>query len=334
MLHEIHQNSEQKLSKSALIAGAFLVGSMVEIGRSTHASRQENVSGLMSYPSDKGPSFIFLRGCGENYAAQAPLHARKLAKYGSLHFEYQTQGKHNQDFIDQNIIDACKIDGDRDRVLIGTSMGLMNAMRSLTNPRVCEAIGENRLRAIISRSGMTSRVDLQPGMRRAAAISARLSRSALVGDLWRMHRLRRASREHEFSEQSSIDEARLHHESSAYMPFQLVTSQHKAIHRSQPWDSESHRHIVEMNPDIELYKITAEYDAVVDWHHATKSLEQSFKRPVEVIIDSRRPAGSHADDLEFPEPLAECMEAYGHANPRATSSSRQLFHYQQGRRVA
>ncbi len=334
MLHEIHQTNERKLSKSAFIAGAFLVSSMVEVGRSTHAIKKKEVSGLMSYPADDGPSFIFLRGCGENYAAQAPLHARKLARYGSLHFEYQTQGRHSQEMIDQHIIDACKIDGNRDRVLVGTSMGLMNGMKSLTNPQVREAIGENRLKAIISRSGMTSQVDLQPGMRRAAAVSAYIPKLALFNDVWRAHRLRRVDSNLRHIDEMTLEEARLHHESSAYMPFQLVSSQHRAIHKSVPWQANSHRGVVEENPDLQLYQITAEEDNVVDWRRSKVSLEQAFGLPVETAIDYRRPSCSHADELEYIEPLARYMEHLSDTSSQLAVSAARLFHFRDGRVVA
>ena len=315
MTHEIITSSVDRISRpAALTMGAFLVGGLVELGRSINEKRQPVVSGVTSYHEDEGPSFLFFRGCGENYQTQAPLFHRKLSGHGSLHFEYQTSGLHIQDDIDQHVIEVCKADGERDRVLVCTSMGLMNAMKSLMNPAVREALGENRLQAVISRSGITSKYDLQPNMQQAAAISSRVPALPTVGDMWQMHRLRRAHRVLSHSERTSDEEALLHHESSAYMPFSLVASQHRQIHESTPFEENSHNIVAKENPDLRLYQITAEYDAVADWQKTNTSLERSFGLPVETIIDERRPHGSHADDLEYIEPLESLVAQLGRRN--------------------
>jgi len=329
MTHEIQKRMEQKINNGALIMGAVLVGGLVEIGRAASERRQATVTGVKSYYEDDGPSFIFLRGCGENHQAQAPLFHDKLGGYGSMHFEYQTQGRHSQEAIDQNIIDACKADGDRDRVLVCTSMGLMNGMRSLMNPRVRDAIGEQRLRAIVSRSGITSKVDLQPSMQRAAEVSSHTPSLPIIGDVWRLHRLRRAHGAIPHSKYTTDEEARLHYESSAAMPFPLVASQHQAIHQSTPWPQGSHLHIAHENPQLRLYQITAERDDVANWQATNKSLEGSFGIPVETIVDERRPNG-HADDLEFVEPLEELMMKLSGRHRSVAAVARNLVMYSGG----
>ena len=307
MTHEIQHNMERKLHRGALLMGAVLVGGLVEAGRTISEKRRPDITDVKSYFEDDGPSFLFFRGCGENYQAQAPLFHRKLSGFGSLHFEYQIQGKHSQALIDQNVIKACKEDGDRDRVLVCSSMGLMNAMRSLRNPAVLDAMGEGRVQAIVSRSGITSRADLQPNMQRAADFSSHTPALSLVGDIWRANRMRRVRSAAIHGPTVTTEEARMHHESSAYMPFPLVSSQHEAIHQSMPWRAGSHRIVTEANPGLRLYQITAEHDNVANWKSTNRSLEDAFEAEVETIIDARRPHGSHADDLEFIEPLEELM---------------------------
>lgn len=334
MTHEIHHSMERKINRGALIMGAVLVGGLVEAGRAITEKQQPNITGVKSYFEDEGPSFIFFRGCGEDYQAQAPLFHDKLGGYGSLHFEYQAQGRHSQKEIDYNVIKACKSDGDRDRVFVCSSMGLMNAMRSLMNPAVREAVGENRLQAIVSRSGITSSADLQPRMQNAASISSRTPALPIIGDAWQFHRLRRAHGELAHSENTTDVEARLHHESSAYMPFRLVASQHRAIHESEAWRAGSHRIVVEENPDLRLYQITAEYDGVADWQATNKSLEQSFGLQVETIPDGRRPHDSHADDLEFIEPLEELMMKLSGRHRSLASAARSLVMYSDGAGLA
>lgn len=307
MTREIRGPFERISNRSALIMGAALVGGLVEVGRAAIHRNAPNIVGVKSYYEDEGPSFIFVRGCGENYQAQAPLLHKKVGGYGSLHFEYQVDGLHSQKAIDQNIIAACKEDGERDRVLVCTSMGLMNTMRSLKNPAVRDAIGKDKLKAIVSRSGITSKHDLQTSMQQAAHASLFFSGIPVVGNAWRISRLSRADGEIEHSKSATAEEARLHHESSAYMPFHLVASQYRAIHYSAAWEPGSHTEVVEENPDLRLYQLTAEYDGVADWKKTNKSLQGSFELPVETIIDERRHHGSHADDLEFIEPLEELM---------------------------
>lgn len=321
---------EQKINHGALIMGAVLVGGLVEVARAVAERRQAAVTGVKSYYEDEGPSFLFFRGCGENLQAQAPLLHDKLGGLGSLHFEYQTQGRHSQEAIDQNVIDACKADGDRDRVLVCTSMGLMNAMHSLTNPAVRAAIGENRLQAIVSRSGITSRADLQPSMQRAAEVSSHMPPLPIIGDAWRFHRLRRAHAAIAHSDLTTDDEARQHYESSASLPFPLVASQHQAIHESAPWQPGSLGHITAENPELRLYQITAEHDGVANWRSTNKSLEEAFGLPVETITDERRPHGNHADDIEFIEPLEELMMKLSGRHRQLGASAKRLVMYSGG----
>lgn len=324
MTHEIQKTMERVTRPGTLLKGVILVGGLVELGRTFADKRQPDVTGVESYYEDEGPSFIFFRGCGENYRAQAPLFHRKLGGYGSLHFDYQVEGIHSQESIDQHVIDVCKEDGDRDRIFVCASMGLMNAMRSLKNPAVRAAIGENRLQAIISRSGMTSRVDLQPGMQSAAHFSTHVPRLKIVGDLWRVHRLHQANIEIPHSSMTAENEVRLHHESSAFMSPRLVMSQYQAIHDSVGWSEGSHSEIVDENPDVRLLQITAEFDGVTDWKSTNASLERSFGLPVETVVDERRPRGSHADDLEFIEPLYEMMMKLSGRHRTMASAARNL----------
>ncbi len=330
MTQEIHKSVERKIHHGALIMGAVSVGGLVEVGRAASERRQPVVAGVKSYFEDEGPSYIFFRGCGENHPAQAPLFHDKLGGYGSMHFEYQMQGQHSQDAIDQSIIKACKSDGDRDRVFVCSSMGLMNAMRSLTNPRVREAIGENRLQAVVSRSGITSKVDLQPKMQRAAEIAVQVPGLPIVGSLWRAHRLHQAHREIAHSSRTSQEEVLIHYESSAHMPFSLIASQYREINQSQAWAEGSHIQVAHENPDLRLFQITAEYDDVANWRSTNKSLEQAFGMSVETITDERRPHASHSDDLEFIEPLEELMMKLSGRSRSVAAAARNLVMYSDG----
>lgn len=332
MTHEIHHSfMEQKIIKrGALIMGAALVGGLVETGRALHERRQPNIADVVSYYEDDGPAFFFFGGCGENNLAQAPLFHRKVSGYGSLHFEYQVQGRYSQELVDQEVIETVKSEGDRDWVFMGSSMGLMKAMRSLKNPAVRAAIGENKLQAVVSRQGITSRADLQPDMQRAAWISSKTPALPIVGDGWELQRLSKAHGDIAHSEGTTDEEARLHVESSAYLPFPLVSSQHRAIHQSEPWTNGSHHIVVDENPGLQLFQITPEFDGVADWRSTNKSLERAFGLPVETISDERRPRGSHANDLEFIEPLEELMMKLSGRHRAMTSAARSLVTYSSG----
>lgn len=331
MTHEIHKSVEQKIHRGALIMGAVLVGGLVEAGIAAYEKRQPDSSDVISYHEDEGPSFVFFRGCGENYLAQAPLFHRKLGGYGSMHFEYQIQGRHSQELIDWHVIEACKSDGDRDRVFIGTSMGLMNLMRSLGNPAVRAAIGPDRLQAIVSLQGITSGEDLQPGMQKAASASSHIPPLATIGKLWQWQRLAKSRGGIAHSESTTDAEAKLHNDSSAYMPFPLVASQHRAIERSMPWAEGSHQMVVDENPRLSLHQIVPEYDGVAN-HVSTKaSLERAFTGlSVETITDERRPHGSHAEDFEFYEPLEELMLKLSGRSRSIAAAVRNLAMYSNG----
>lgn len=333
MTHEIHKSVERILKPGALVMGTFLVGGLVEFARTVHEKRQPDIADVISYYEDDGPSFIFLRGCGEHIPAQAPILHRKLGGYGSMHFEYQTQGRHSQKIIDQNIIKACQSDGDRDRVLIGTSMGLMNGMRSLRNPAVREAVGKNRLKAIVSRSGITSRYDLQENMQDAAQGASLVPALPTIGDGWRIQRLQKAKGKIAHSPETTDAEALLHYQSSANMPYPLVASQYRAIHESEAWDEGSHFDVVVENPDMRLFQITAEYDAVANWQVTNTSLERSFGLPVETVPDGRRSHGSHADDFEFIEPLEELMMKLSGRHRSVAQAARNLAAYSGGHQL-
>ena len=332
MTHEIHHRfMEQKIIKrGALIMGAALVGGLVETGRALHERRQPNVADVVSYYEDEGPAFFFFGGCGENNLAQAPLFHRKVGGYGSLHFEYQIQGRYSQELVDQSVIKAAKSEGERDWIFMGSSMGLMKAMRSLMNPAVRESIGEGRLQAVVSRQGITSRENLQPEMQRAAWISSKTPALPIVGDGWELQRLSKAHGEIAHSESTTDEEARIHNESSAYLPFPLVSSQHRAIHRSEPWAKGSHQVIVDENPDLRLFQITPEHDGVANWQSTNESLERAFGLPVETITDERRPRGSHANDLEFIEPLEELMMKLSGRDRHMAAAARNLIMYSSG----
>ena len=331
MTHEIHHTLERFIKPGALTMSAFLVGGLVETGRAVYEKRQPNISDVISYYEDDGPSFLFFRGCGENYLAQAPLFHRKLGGYGSMHFEYQIQGRHSQELIDQNIIKVCKMDGDRDRVLIGTSMGLMNLMRSLGNPAVRAAIGKDRLQAIVSLQGITSRENLQQSMQKAAKASSSTPPLPTIGKAWELQRLSKSRGGITHSEGTTDAEAKLHNDSSAYMPFPLVSSQHRAIHRSTPWAESSHQVVVDENPRMHLYQIIPEYDSVANHESTVVSLERSFSGlSVETITDERRGHGDHANDLEFIEPLEELMMKLSGRHRSMAAAARSLALYSNG----
>lgn len=334
MSREVHGPVERLSNRSALLMGAVLVGGLVELGRSVHVNIQHDVTGVESFVDDTGPSFIFLRGCGENYLEQAPIYSNRFKQYGSLHFPYQTQGKHSQKIIDEGIIEACVRDGDRDRVFVPTSMGLMNMMNSLVNPDVQEAIGDKRLKGIIIRSGITSKANLQPAMQKAASWSARIPSLALVGDGWHMQRKQKIRKNIPHSPAVLPYEAVKHYESSANMPFPLVRSQHAAIHLSQPWHENSHAAIADEHPEMKMFLITADYDGVADWESTVASTEASFGRSVEVIRDHRRPHGSHADDIEFPEPLDWCMAELSGRHSHMLAAVTNLVTYRHNRQLA
>lgn len=331
MTHEIHHTMERKINRGALVMGAVLVGGLVEAGRAIHERRQPNISDVISYYEDEGPSFVFFRGCGENYVAQAPLFHRKLGGYGSMHFEYQIQGRHSQKLIDQNIIKALKSDGDRDRVLIGTSMGLMNLMRSLGNPAVRAAIGRDRLQAIVSLQGITSREDLRPGMQKAASASSNIPSLPTIGDGWKLQRLSKSRGGIAHSEGTTDAEALLHNDSSAYMPFPLVSSQHSEINKSEALLEGSHQIVVDENPRLQLFQIAPEYDAVANGDSTVESLERAFSGlSVTKITDERRGHGDHANDLEYIEPLEELMMKLSGRHRSMTSAARNLVMYSSG----
>lgn len=334
MTHEIHKSVERSSRRGALMMGAVLVGGLVEWGRAAHEKRQPNETGVISYYEDDGPSYTFAGGCSENLRAQAPLFHRKLGGLGSLHFVYQVQGEDSQEEVDWNLIKAFKSDGDRDRVLLGSSQGTMKILRSLANPAVRTAIGKGRLKAFVSLEGITSKHNLQPRMQEAAAVSSALPRLPIIGDAWRLHRLHKANGEIAHSEGTTIEEAHLHHESSAHMPWRLITSQHKAIHESAAWQPGSLQIVSDENPDLHLYQISSEYDAVADWKKTNRSLEEVFGLPVEHISDNRRSHGGHADTLEFIEPLEELMMKISGRHRDMATAAKNLVAYSDGRGFA
>lgn len=331
MTHEIHKSVEYGSRRGALMMGAVLVGGLVELGRAMHEKHQPDVADVIRYHEDEGPSFIFVRGCGENYLAQAPLLHRKLGGYGSMLFEYQIRGRHSQEIIDQNIIKACKSDGDRDRVFMASSMGLMNLMNSLLNPAVRSAIGKDRLQAIVSLQGITSRDDLQPDMQKAAELASQVPRLPIIGDIWRQQRLHVAENNMHHGESTTDTEARVHLESSANMPPGLVFSQYEAIHHSRPFARGSHQVVIDENPSMQLFQITPEHDSVANWESTNRSLERAFEGlSVETITDEQRQDGDHANNVEYPEPLEELMMKLSGRDRSMATAAKNLVAYSSG----
>lgn len=335
MTREIHKSVERSTKRGALMMGAVLVGGLIETARTVHEKRQPDIADVIGYHEDEGPSFVFVRGCGENYLAQAPLLHRKLGGYGSMLFEYQVQGRHSQEIIDQNIIKACKSDGDRDRVFMATSMGLMNLMNSLLNPAVRAAIGRDRLQAIVSLQGITSREDLQPDMQKAAEWAAQSPRLSSIGDVWRLQRLHAAQKNAHHGEHATDAETLIHLESSANMPPRLVFSQYETIHHSRPFADDSHQIVVDENPRMRLVQVVPEYDAVANRESTTTSLERSFTGlSVETITDEHRHHGDHANNIEYSEPLEELMMKFSGRDRSMALAARNLVHYSSGNGVA
>ena len=281
--------------------GAVLLGGL-EVKRSVRANRKTISAGVVSYIEEEGPSIIFLRGCSEDYQAQAGIYSEQYKGYGSLHFPWQKAGEHSQAAIDDGIEEACQRDGDRERILVPTSMGQMNMMKSLTSPSVRKALGKGNLIGIISKSPLTSKADLQPEMSKALGIDSRTPRLPLINDGLRLYRKYAVRREiAAMSQPSQAVKKQL--KSSANMSPYLVRSQYAAIADTEPWEPGSHRFVTDENPGVEYFQISADYDHVVDRKLAHEHIEDSFEAPVHEDIDYRRHSGSHADDIRYMEPL-------------------------------
>lgn len=263
---------------------------------------------VISYMNDEGPSFVFMRGCGEDYSVQAHIFARKLRALGTLHFPYQTEGEHNQDVIDEGIIAAVGRDNGREHVFVATSMGEMNTLRSFVDYDVRKALGNERILGVISLSGMTSRVDLQPSMQWASGVSGRLL--PYIGPVWQSYRRHKASGELYHGPNSTASEVRRQYMSSASMSPDLVGSQHREIHNSKPMQKGALAGFAIENPRMELVQITAPYDGVVNWQSSRSSTEVIFEREVKIEIDRSRHKGSHADDIGYIGPLARRMASF------------------------
>lgn len=265
-----------------------------------------DANNVITYRNDEGPSFYFMRGCGEDYTVQAPIYAGKVGSLGTLHFPYQTEGVHSQDYIDSGIIEAASRDDGQDKVFVATSMGLMNTMRSFENPAVLEAIGEDTVVALISLSGMTSKHDLNWKMRAASHVSSRVLGIPFVESAWRQMRVDKAYGRDHRSPNTTENERLAHYLSSALMPGELLASQHEAIARSKRWRFGALGHVAVQQPRMELFQISADFDAVVNRHKSKVSTQDTLALPVETKTEIRFP-GSHADDPEFIELLAERM---------------------------
>lgn len=266
---------------------------------------------IITYPNNKGPLFMFMRGCSENYKEMAPLYARELGHLGQLSFEYQLDGFHSQDQINQGVIAMCEGADSRDKVFVSTSMGYMNTVHALRDVRVKSAIGKGSLRGIISLSGIESRMNLQPAMHRAVGLSSHVIDTPVIRAFWQKYRLIKAR---ENADLVGTEEALLHYVSSALLPTGLVASQHKAIAKSKPLSYGELRGVAQMNPDLELHQITAMHDAVSSWTSSRQSMSDGFGGlPVETDIDFGRHEGSHADDLHNVEPLRAKMAHFANA---------------------
>ncbi len=302
MLHQIESPFKSDSQSSAHIRGA----DFIDDGH------------IITYPNNKGPVYMFMRGCSENYKKMAPLYARKLGHFGELCFEYQLDGYHSQDRINQGVVAMCERADSRDKVFVSTSMGYMNTVHSLRDRRVRAAIGKGSLLGIISLSGMESRANLQPAMRRVVGLSSRVIDWPIMRTFWQNYRLTKA-------EQSAIhtanDDALLHYRSSALMSPTLVASQHAAIAKSQPFAYGELSEVVRVNPNLELHQITAIHDSVVSWTSSRQSMsDTSGGLPVETDIDFERFDGSHADDLHYIELLAAKMAHFANATHHLVSN--------------
>lgn len=337
MIHEIHHQFERHPKARTLVMGAFLIGG-IEVERSIVASKKTAVAGVESYLEEEGPSIIFYRGCSEDYQdeAQAGIYAKHYQGFGSLHFPWQKSGEHSQKAIDEGVEEACQRDGNRERILVTTSMGQMNMMKSLTNPNVRNALGKGSIIGIVAKSPLTSRADLQPEMAKALNIDAHTPHLPIVGDGLRL--VRRFNVEKEILKSRNMsDDVKKQLRTSANMSPILVRSQYKAIADAEPWEPGSHRFVTDENPDMRLFQITADYDRVVNRKAAHEHMEDSFEAPVHEDIDYHRHWGSHADDIRYMDlltyrlallsrvkrPLIESvinLEDYRHSSDFATAS--------------
>ena len=266
---------------------------------------------VITYPNNKGPLFMFMRGCSENYKEMAPLYVRKLGHLGELSFEYQLDGQHSQERINQGIITMCERSSSRDKVFVSTSMGHMDTLHALRDDKVREAIGEGSLIGIISLSGIESKMNLQSAMRQAVGVSSRIINMPAVRPIWQKYRLIKAR---ESADIAGTEEALLHYTSSALMPVGLVASQHAAIANSRPFTYGELRDITQLHPDLELHQITAVHDGVASWTSSRQSMSDTFGGwPVETDIDFDRHDGSHADDLHYFGPLMDKMAHFASA---------------------
>lgn len=290
--------------------GAFLSAAASRLVRSTIDSRTSTVAGVNSHVSETGPSYIFVPGCSQDMEYLEPIYERHLGHLGSRHYVFQRSGRYSREATNDAIMQACERDGERDRVLLLTSMGLMEGMQCLARPETRAALGKNCLKAIVAKSGLTSREDLMPQMKKALNISAIVPPLPVVGAMYSKYRMRRLDRDIPHSDSVSDEEAKGHYASSAKMPFRLVSSQHRMIKNTEPLAPGALASVVDENPDIELHQITADYDHVVDRYSVRKHMHEAFGRAVMLTIDFARPYANHADDVEYIKPVVDIASRY------------------------
>jgi len=182
MTNVLKQVIEERPVTTAVL-GAFLAATAAESMRGIISNRRKAETGIVPYPNEQGPTCIFLPGRGQDNRAHAEALAPLLEPYGSLYFPYQCgKGYSTQTTFDQ-IEEICQTDGQRDRVVVATSMATMEAMKGFVEPRVTRALGEGSVKAFVVLSGITSKIDVQPSFAHLLSVSVHTPSLPLLDDL-------------------------------------------------------------------------------------------------------------------------------------------------------
>lgn len=235
-------------------------------------------------------------GCRTDGEVVGKMLEPQLAQLGNTHNLSYGEGEIDIDAIKQQLLEARDADNDERASIVALSMGGLVVAEAFRDKEFAEKFGP--IDSLILDSSPGNIDDIKPSSRRAIRAASALRSSYSVSKISSWAMLKRAIRNGESSHDHHVtDEQAMHHlKTTADISLNTIHKQASYIESSDV-NNESLEHL-----DINrIYYINSENDPVVDTDRALKSYEAAFGRKIIRIVDSSRPAKSHAVSPEYQE---------------------------------
>jgi hypothetical protein len=306
MILNPERQKQKDIIDSTRIVGAFLTALTVEESRQ-YTEKSENYSEETMVYKHIDPSadrsIVVIPGCGSVGELYEEIWDPLLKEKGSRLYVSHPNGRHSVESNKQGLMGALEDVKDTEKSFVVSSMGLLVLMNCLTDPEVREAVGH--IASIDVDSGLTSRLDLQPGSARALGITALVPPFAIIEAGYRITREHSAKKAPYGDTTISKEQALRYHLASARVPYSVARTQYETIRETPPLEPGVLAVVRHENPGMAMRHTMSLHDGIVNTTESHKRMEVIFQEDIPVRVDKKRHFGSHAGGIERPDFMLE-----------------------------